>query len=60
MSEINITKGYEEPSSYSKACEQEEVGPTQWFCDTYRYSKEIPWNTQTFFFFLTMLLTYSF
>lgn len=50
MSEINITTGYEEPSSYSKACEQKEVGPTQWFCDTYRYSKEIPWNTQTFFF----------
>lgn len=68
MSESNKEKGYKElkrPGSCSKACEQKQVGPTQWFCDIDRYSKEIPRNTQRKrqlggFFFFSILFTCSF
>lgn len=49
MGEIRIREGLrgtEEARFRSKACEQKEAGPNQWFCDIYRYGKEISWNTQ--------------
>lgn len=49
MGEISIREGLrgtEEARFHSKACEQKETGPNQWFCDIYRQGKEMSWNTQ--------------